>query len=253
MERLRGGQRSSEPRKLVVSVFGKQGAGKTTFLLTFPPPLFVFNCDRPMGHLIEKLPPDIEIVYEAVPPDVDNTTPQAAGQVLQKFDALLAEALKAKSGSFLIDGFDLLWEYVKLAKIPRNSGTEPLPREWAEANTWMHSRLGALVSSPLQVGLSSMARRVWEGAKRETTMVEAEGFRHRGRWITLEGYLYSPEARDQAMELPQPSARGQSHSLYITTSKINEALVGAIIPNPRFDLLYKLVYEQGTNVSAKSE
>lgn len=251
--RLHGGQSPDRARTIVASVYGRQGAGKTTFLLTFPPPLWIFNCDRPMGHLLEKLPETTEIVYDEAPLDVDASNQAQAREILARFDALLAEALREGRGSFLLDGADILWDYVKLAKLPRQYGEagEPLPREWAEANAYMNQRLQRLCASPLQVGMSAIARKVWEGARRETDRVEPEGYKHRGRWITFEAYLYTPESRDLPQEIPVETKRGQTHMAYVTVSKVNESLVGAVFPSLTFRLVYRMVYgepwpEEGT-------
>lgn len=240
---LKGGQRPpNETDKLVVSVHGKQGRGKTAFALTFPPPLFVMNCDRPAGFLLEQLPESYDIMYEAISLDVDTITPGLATQYLHTMDALVRAARAKGAGTFICDGWDIFWEYVKVAKLPNATG-DPLPREFADANAYMDNLLRRLSASPLHVVLTSLSGQVWEGAKKETTKVKREGWKHSGRWITHEVYLFSPEDRDTPQEVPTADqAKGQTHSAYIAANKLNETTIGAVVGNLTFKLLYRMTF-----------
>jgi hypothetical protein len=162
---------------------------------------------------------------------------------LRKFDALVTAAIKSGEGSFIIDGFDLFWDLVKLAKIP-GGGEDAMPREWASANEYMNGHLRRLHMSPLQVCLTTMSSKIWTGAKTETERVRADGFKHRGRWLTHEIYLFTPENTTEPHASPKQSALGQSHQAYIGSSKLREALVGRVLPSLSFATLYKLTFEQ---------
>jgi hypothetical protein len=102
--------------------FGPPGAGKTTALLTYPSPITFINLDRAPGELTEQLPEHYEINYLRVHYDVD-TTPAIANKVLNDIDGAARKAITASKssggGSFILDGYDLLWDYVKIAKLPK--------------------------------------------------------------------------------------------------------------------------------------
>jgi hypothetical protein len=239
---LKGGQRpEGEQNKLVTNAHGKPGTGKSTFALTHPSPLFYFNCDRPMGNLLEKLPDSYEVIYEAIPLDVDAITPGLATQYMLKFDALVNQALKRGEGTFVVDGLDIFCEIVKVAKLPK-SGGDPIPREYADYNTYFNNHHRRLGTSGLQVCFTAMSKPVWTGAKTETDMMASEGFKWRGRWLTTEVYLFTPENRDTPHASPTETTRGNTHSAWISTSKLNEKLVGAVIPGLTFGLLYRMTF-----------
>jgi len=244
--KLKGGQRpEGELNRLVTLAYGKPGTGKSTFACTHPDPLFIFNDDRPMGHILEKLPEHYDVYYENVPLDVDTITQGMASQYLTRFDTLVKMALQAGAGTFVCDGFDILWDLVKIAKLPPKRGDEALPREYADANTWINNHLRRLGNSSLNICLTAMAKNVWTGAKTETNRMQSEGFKHRGRWITTEVYLFTPEERDVPVETPveHPNAPlGQSHSAYIAVSKLHEEMIGGIIPGLTFSLLYRMTF-----------
>ena len=248
---LKGGQRpEGEQDKLMTNAHGKQGVGKSTFALTHPSPLFYFNCDRPMGKLLEMLPDSYEIVYEAIPLDVDTITPGLAAQYMAKFDALVNQALKRGEGTFVVDGIDIFCEIVKVAKLPKSSG-EAIPREYADYNTYFNNHHRRLGVSGLQICTTAMSKPVWTGAKTETDMMQSEGFKWRGRWITTEIYMFTPENCDTPHATPVEGQRGHTHMTWISTSKLNEKLVGAVIPGLTFGLLYRMTFGKNYPDAAK--
>lgn len=236
--------------KIMVLVHGYAGTGKSSLGLSFPAPFWVFNLDRSIGSLTKQLPATHEITLEApVVDEVDKPTPAMAQKILASFDALMTDAIKSKSdGTVIVDGWDLFWEIVKIAKV-RNL-EEDLPKEYAMANGYMNQWLARLGRSRLNVVFSVISSRVWMGAKTETERVRAEGFKHKDRWLTHEIYMFSPEERRTPNEAPRggdPSKAGetgQSHLALVTMSKLNESLVNRRFPNLNFGLLYRLTFGQ---------
>jgi hypothetical protein len=232
---------------MMTLVYGFPGSGKTSFLLSFPPPLFMVNLDRDPSELFRQLPENYEVTYERIQYDVD-MTPAKANSVLSKVGAMAQLAINharenpERPGSFLFDGFDLQWEYVKEAKLPPSRGDGIAAKEYADANTWMLGLLSKLYYSPLQVGLSALAKEIWNKQSSGSGTYDPEGFRHRGRWMTHEIYMFSPE-EVVPREKPRAEGLGQSHRSYIKVSKFNEQkLVRLIVPNLTFATVYKLSF-----------
>jgi hypothetical protein len=241
---LTGGTPSPEMLKIMALVHGFAGTGKTELSFSFPPPYWMYNLDRSVDHIVPKLPAGVTIEYEHIPDDVDNTSAIVARSHLDKFDALLKAAIKANEGTFIVDGYDLLWDLVKIAKV-RNLD-EDLPKEYAPANSYMNSALRRLHMAPgLQVALTTMSSKIWTGAKTETERVKADGFKHRDRWLTHEVYLFTPDNTREPFAKPSQGNTGQTHQAYIAQSKLNESLVGRVLPSLTFALLYKLTFGQG--------
>jgi len=249
--KLTGGQAPEDESsdKIMLLGHGYPGVGKTAFGLSFPAPFWIFNLDRPMGELIKKLPVTHEVTYEAMPVDLADTSKAAAIQYLTKFDALLKDALAGSSdGTMLIDGWDIFWDLVKIARV--NNLESDLPKEYAPANAYMNGILGRLGRSKLNVVFTTISSKVWSGAKTETDRVRADGFKHKDRMLTHEVYLFSPEDRRNPVEAPRggdptkAGETGQTHRALITMSKLNETLINRMIPNLSFALLYKLTFGQ---------
>ncbi len=241
-EQLKGGESpKGEADRIFANVYGTSGAGKTAFALTFPPPFFILNFDKDMSHLLVQLPDSYDIEYERLVFEVDGLTAGSAAQYIAKADALLKKALLKGEGTFILDGGDLFWDVAKIAKLMRG-GEGVLPKDYSPANTYMNSYLSRLQNAPFHVCTTAMARKKWEGAKKESDKMESDGFKHRKRWVTNEVYVFTPEQRQYPSEVPAQGSTGQTHNFYMDTSKINESLVGTVVPNLTFKLLYAMVY-----------
>lgn len=238
MVNIKGGQRATDrPRKLFTQVFGSEGVGKTSLALSGPSPLFICNFDRNMDDLLAQLPEHYDIHYEGIPWDVDMNRSVAANAML-KVRNLFDQAVKAGAGTFIVDGIDLYWEYVKQAMLPDNAD---VPNQWGPANSAMSSFFRRCEAAPFQVYFNSIASKVWEGMKKETDRMQADGFKHTGRFINTKIYMFTPE--DHSTPSSRPLERvGQSHNAYISGSKLNEALVGSVVPNLSHKMLYRMVF-----------
>lgn len=248
--KLRGGEapETENSTKIAALVHGFAGVGKTSFGLTFPGPHYIFNLDRNIGHLTKQMPADWDAEYEgdmematAVP------TKGMAQMVLNKFDALMNKALAGGTGTVLVDGWDIFWDLVKLAKVNGIAEGNDLPKEYAPANAYMNNWLMKLGRSRLNIVFTTMSSKVWSGAKTETDRVKADGFKHKDRMLTHEIYMFSPEDYRNPNETPlggdpAKGTVGQSHNALITMSKPNESLINRRIPNLTYKLLYRLTF-----------
>lgn len=242
VESLKGGQSpTGEIDKLVTLIHGQPGSGKTALGLSWPSPIWFFNCDRPAKNLIEKLPEHYEVHYEAALMDVEAMNQGMSSQYIMKFDALLRQALASKKGTLFIDGWDLFWEYVKLAKVPGLSD-ETLPRMYEPANAYMHNLARRAIASPLEVVFSTISEKPWSGAKAEGDYYVPSGWKHKDRFITAELYTFTPENRRRAAEVIYETKTGQSHQTYIGMNKLKESMVGSVVPNLSYKMLYRMTF-----------
>lgn len=235
---LKGGQRATtRAKKIFAQVFGVAGTGKTSFCLSFPPPLYIVNLDRNMDDLLEKLPEHYDIHYDEVPYDVDMVRGTAAN-VMLRVKSMFDAAVKEGTGTFFVDGADLLWEYVKAAKLPENAD---VPNQWGPANTAMESIYRKAESAGIQCVFSTIASNVWEGMQKETQKMKPDGFKHAGRFTNTSVYMFTPE--DYGNPVLRPSAGGgKTHTGFISESKLNESAVGRVVPNLSFKLLYRMIF-----------
>lgn len=242
-ETLRGGQSpANETDKMVTLIHGQPGAGKTALGLSWPSPIWFFNCDRPAKTLIERLPEHYEVHYESASFDVDNLAHGMAAQFIMKFDKLLKEAMAA-GGTLFIDGWDLFWEMVKTAKVPGLTD-DTLPKEYQPANNYMFNLARRLINSKLEVVLSTISEKPWSGATKQADYYVSSGWKHKDRFITTEVYCFTPEDRRRAMETPLEHQLGQSHSAYIGMNKLNESTVGSVVPNLSYKMLYRMTFKK---------
>lgn len=254
---LKGGQAppNENPEKLMVLSHGLPGTGKSSFGLSFPGPHYIFNLDRNMGHLTAQMPEDWEAEYEGdMELQVAAPTKGMAQQVLNKFDALMTKALASGTGTVLIDGWDVFWDIVKVAKV--NNLDSDLPKEYAPANSYMNNWLMRLGRSKINVVFTTISSKVWSGAKTETDRMKADGFKHKDRMLTHEIYLFTPEDYRTPNEIPLGGTEdkgnvGQSHNGLITMSKLNEKLINRRIPNISYKLLYRLTFGKAPPEEAK--
>lgn len=238
VETFKGGQRATDrPKKIFAQVFGTEGVGKTSFALSFPSPLWIVNLDRNMDDLLERLPEHYEIHYEEVPFDVDMSKGVAATTIM-KVKNLFKQAIAAGTGTFFVDGIDLYWDYVKMAKLPDDA---ELPNQWGPANSEMESFFRRSEAAPLQMVFNSIASKIWTGATKESNQMKADGFKHTGRFINTSIYIFTPEDHSKP-DLRPTEQRGQTHHSYISMAKLKENIVGSVVPNLSYKMLYKMTF-----------
>lgn len=241
MEKIIGGQVGEYDKKLFTCAHGFAGEGKTTFLLTYPPPLYLLNCgDRDSRSLLAQLPGHYEVYYEWLASDVDALSQPVAAQYTARADALLTAALAGKRGSFLLDGHDLFWEIIQAAKIAAREGTA---LRFKPANEYAFSFYGRLNKSPLQVGVSAMAQEMWDGPS-STGRFTHMGWKHLDRFLTTDLRVFHKEKMEAGRKPVPVQDPSVTHAGYFEDSKLQEALLRRIIDNPTFALVYKMTFGQ---------
>ena len=230
--------------KIMALVHGYPGVGKTGFALSFPGPIWMYNLDRAIGHFASAWA-SRELTYEKVAIDVDGTSPAVANQYLLKFDALVREAVRSKSGgTFIVDGWDIFWDIVKIAKV-QNLDDSTMAKEYGPANEYMNNHLRRLGLSDLNVVFTTMSKKIWTGMKTETDRVQPEGFKYYARMLTHEIYMYTPDKQAEPAQVPTGTGpTGQRHEAYIARCKLDEKLIGQTLPNLTFATLYKMTFKK---------
>lgn len=237
MEKLKGGQVGESPKKLFVCYHGFAGEGKTTQLLTFPPPLYILNCgDRDIKYLLNRLPENYDIYYEWLIQNPD--APQLATSYIQRADAMLAVALKSGQGSFLIDAVDIFWDYIQAAKITKPEGTA---LRFKPANEYAFDFLQRLTVSPLQVGVTALASEVWEGPS-ATGRFTHGGWKHIDRYLTTDIRVFHKEQMVAGAKPVTTADPTVTHAAYFAASKLAEHLLRRIVDNISFSFLYKMTF-----------
>ena len=247
METIKGGQRpSTEPKFNVLRslFFAEGGKGKSTAALTFPPPFFVLNCDKPIASLLEQLPESFDITYERVAfDDVDSLTSQMAKQYLAVANRMIAKALaEGAGGTLFIDGGDNLHEAVKMALLPSGDVS---PRDHASVNSWWDTHFRRLANKNINWVCTSFAKPEWIGATKTSGRWLPEGWKWMKRWMEQAVYMYTRATAapdgvppDRAEGVPQ-EFRGQ-----IAEAKERKAIVGRTMPRVSYKLLYKLYFDE---------
>jgi len=181
----------SPPRKPggIILLTGMEKTGKTWFAVNswdVSPRMFFANFDRSASHLIEKYEGKGGIEYE----EFTALTKQQAQGELARLDSLKALAMSSGSGVFLLDNGAAWWDLIKIAKNPDNTG-KPIPREFAEANTYARDFMLTLERSGLWVILTSPPRELWTGSRTSTGLFKQAGWGHIDFHIMSEIWLYT--------------------------------------------------------------
>lgn len=250
MEIRKGGQ-PSKYRTITENVWALPGAGKTTHLLTFPPPLFLLNCDRSMDSLLQKLPASHEIYYEEMLLKPGEQLSQATAiQFLNRFEALVALALKKGEGTFGIDGGARFWDVIKMAKLPAGAADSSDRRPWEIPNEYWRSYLLGLEASPLQFCITHPAVTIWESMTKESERLRPDAFKHLPYFSTIDIYLFTINretdlyprlVENQALQKAAMPSETE-HWAKIYRNKENTRLEGRVVPNLTFPLLYQMTF-----------
>lgn len=233
----------------ILLFYALPGAGKTTIAILetekVAEPLFFANFDRSASHLLAR--------YKGTKYYYDRFhagNKEEALDCLERLGLMRQAALQAGHGVFSVDNGLAFWDIVKLAFLPKQSSGEPLPKEFADANSYIRDFLLGLEESGLWIIITAPASQVWVGAKTAMDMYSPDGWKHQdyhylaavelfcrtapgpaleelnryGLWRPLGGRL-APVQSDEAMF--QFTYHGQ-----ITSAKRRPVAQGQIMDNP---------------------
>lgn len=246
METFNGGETpSNEPEKkrLMTAIYGKEGVGKTTLALTFPPPFFIINADRNMSKYLKLLPKTHKISYERlVLDDVDALSPEMAKVYLAKINKMIREALAAGHGTLIWEGEDIIWDVVKTAMLPRGDAKA---REYADANNWMENHYQRVEASELNMAITSFAKPEWVGETRTSGKFVREGWKWTPRWYNTAVYLYLGEnTKPDETPTPRTQTLDLKFTAQVTENKEDKRLTMRTLPRLTYALLYKMTFHE---------
>lgn len=244
MEILKGGQLpSNEPIKerLITAIYGVEGVGKTTLALTFPPPLFILNCDRNMSKYIKLLPETHEVHYERLDlQDVDALSPEMAKVHTARANKLIQTGLKVGHGTIILEGEDLFWEVVKISLLPRGDAKA---REYADANEYMNNHYRRTERSDLNMAITSFAKPEWVGETKTSGKYQREGFKWTKRWYNTAVYLYlATNTKPDAVPADVNKAIDLQFKAQMTENKEDKRLQMRTLPRLTYALMFKMTF-----------
>ena len=254
-------------KPLFANLFGPPGSGKSTLGFTFPPPFHYARFDRRSDKIIadvRKRFGESAVVEESFIPDLGETLQDRSQEFLDKTMVLADKAVKLGEGTFFIDGGNRFWEVVQKVKLPSLVGLSDDEREkkekmrrllYADANEYLGNLLLAVENSPINVVITHHTKGVYDAQGKETDYVRPDYFKQVPYTATLEvfmitsakldvnmpsarAYALSLDGKSQQVELP-PKFYGQ-----ITQCKDDTEMVGQMLPNPTFKILYGMALSE---------
>jgi hypothetical protein len=249
-------------KPLFANLFGPPGTGKTTVGFTFPPPFTYVRFDRRADAIIASVREQLgDVVSEVglVRPLLSDAR-EWAEEALPQVEEALKKALDIGQGTFFVDGGNRWWSAVQDKYLP--DLTDPALSEqekrqlekrhrllYGPANTYLGDIMLALENSSLNVVITHHTKPVYNEHGQETDRVRPDYFKRVPYTATLEVYMISDEPQDissTTMKAQAMALQGQQKQIlqppnfygYVATCKDDASIVGTMIPNPTFTLLY---------------
>jgi hypothetical protein len=135
------------PRRLVVSLSGKEKTGKTHFALTAPEPIFFINVDIGTEGVVNKFQDSGKKIYI-----YDLRVPKTAVKdvyvpMWENFKTLMHKVYSVKHGTVVIDTDTETYELARLAKFGKLS--QIMPQHYTEVNNEYREILRLAYDSPM--------------------------------------------------------------------------------------------------------
>lgn len=102
------------PRQMMQAVHGLYKSGKSHYLLTAPDPLRIANFDHEIEFLLNELCVGKELMLENLWPAQSMVSQTDVDHLLNRFEFVVGDALKAGKGSLIIDGASKLYNLLQL-------------------------------------------------------------------------------------------------------------------------------------------
>ena len=128
-------------KRLVVAVEGREKDGKTSFALSAPAPIAIFNLDTGLEGVVEKLADEKEIIQCEVEYR-DATNQNEWTKMWEQIKKNYYAALKSNVRTLVMDTASEMWELVRLARFGKL--TQVMPHHYGPVNTEFRDLIRAI-------------------------------------------------------------------------------------------------------------
>ena len=254
-----------ELKRIVISLWGNTGVGKSFFGLTCPPPIFLFNYE-PTG-LSAAMRAASNIGYcdldEVYPIDVmrdvfgDKLPTQASAKEKQEVYTythdVLHEVFKERAdyelgekGTIVMDTMSTFWKYLREATMEeivkkREAQKKPLFQfDHGVANQALEVLVKALTASNFNVVFLGNSQKKYEN-NAWTGTYEYQGSDRLSTWVDFHGQLIPP-----VVDKKTKKVRSEAY-IKIEKCRVDRELVGFKINDPSYDMVINELQEQINN------
>ena len=168
------------PQRLLVSVWGQEKTGKTSFALTFPPPIYFFDFDLGAECVLPKFK-DKEVYYVRYNTKLLSDDIDVYQALFNSFKSDLSEALKSNGGTIVLDSATQIWGLVqkvyldKIMKRREQKSQTVFPFDYANANLAYEGIISAVKeNNDMNLVLTHRAREVYSSKGQRTGEYEAQ-------------------------------------------------------------------------------
>lgn len=227
------------PRRLIISLEGKEKTGKTHFALTAPEPVIYFNVDIGTEGVVGKFQEEGKqvLIY-------DVRVPREAGkdiwpQMWSDFKARVRKAYEIRSGSVIWDTATEIYELARLAHFGRL--TEVKPSDYSVVNNEFREVLRIAYDSPANTIFIHKVKAVWRAipnSRGGTSLTKTDDFELSGSgdvaYLTQANLVMGCEYADE----------GAKFSAYIKNCRHNPNISGTLLEGDmcNFEFLLSLVH-----------
>ena len=209
--------------RVIASLDGEVGTGKTYFGLTGPEPVVVFNIDNGLEGVVEQFRKEGKEIYEEryawVPKDIDPDEAEGkeaedlqdlAKEVRAKFEKDIFYALKNGARSCVVDNESRFWQVYRYAEFGSPNGDNP--KDYDELNqrfeSFIHKVKGT--NDPVNLFLIRSMKDKWGSFGPVSKKTGKKGFGKSGReaW----GYEHLPGMMGIELTFLQLSAKDETRT-----------------------------------------
>ncbi len=216
----------STARRLILSVEGHQGAGKTHFALTAPDPIAFINLDKGEEGVIHKFGDKKISVVSIFPAD----TEEGAVKEMQKLREAYDYALLSADSNFrtvIVDTGSVLWELNRMAHFGQ---LKAMPTSYMGPNLVMATIGRIAAESSKNVIFLHRLKEEWKGNSPT------------GNYV-FSGYKEMPYLVQAVLRMIRGDGGNEDFGFEITRCRHNTALIGRKFPKPvcNFDMAASVI------------
>lgn len=171
---------SVDKDRLIVGVWGPPKTGKTHFATSAPGPIYYHNFDWGLEHHLKRLKKEGKELFVAnyltERPDMGAAEAQ---EMLRAFERDYAAALKAGTGTIVIDTSTQLWQltskvFLEQIKTKRRDG-QVYPFDYADANAYFQNLINQVKKTKMNMILIQRAQPKYDKSGQDTGDVKQQG------------------------------------------------------------------------------